>query len=803
MKKNNYLLSFVITFVILSLTYYLLGYFSMTTLLTSDLAAQYYPFLYFFKGVLEGANNLFYTFQMGVGSCFYDIFLYYLMPLSNLLIKFISYDNIYNFIVFTILIKLSLCSFTMCIYLNYHFKKNNCNIFFSICYGLSSTIIANYIQLMWLDAYFLVPLVLLGIDKLINEDKPLLYGITLFLVIFTNYYMGYLICFYVVMYFFYKLSFKKENKIKIIKTFFITSLLAGLMTMGTNFTGLINILNTNKNFEFNMGFSSNPISFVSSLFIWNNYNESVLNYTVPRLYISMIMLIFLFFYFINKEIDKKERKKTALFLFIMVLFIFLEPLNTVWHAFSIPTGFKFRFVYLIDIFIITICYKGFEKIKFIEKKYYFLILYLIIVLGFSCIFFDYIDMKSIYLSIFFVIIYLLLIYLNKQKIIFLILIIELFLNCLLYYKCIPTMVNLDLYYNKNLGEMFDMITQNENDFYRMDFSKLDEIEFNENLFYGYKGATSFTSAISNGMYNFLDKNGYYLKSNTYSFENYEIINSILGIKYYADKESKDEFLGHYDDYKIYKNNNALNLGFIVSDKAKSSLNCDSVFECQQYVLNAMNDTDKNFFIEIPIEKINDYEYEIKNLSDEYIYLNAYFEYENNALFEIYLNDELSGTFSRSKSGYIGTSAILKEKYDEDITLKIVDKNKTLKDIKLYVYNFDYELYEQEIKKLQNKQMKIEEFKETYIKGSAIGEGTMFFSIPYSEYWNVYIDGEKVETFKLFGAFLGVDVQDGEHIIELIYKIDTFKYGIIISFCSTIIFIFYNYKKHCFNKKNIV
>ena len=799
MKKNNYILSFIITFIILFLVYYILGYFSITTLLTSDLAAQYYPFLYFLKGILDGTNNLFYTFQIGIGTCFYDIFLYYLVPLSNLLIKFISYENLYIFIVFTILIKISLCGLTMCIYLNYHFKKNNFNIFFSICYALSSAIIANYLQIMWLDAYFLSPLVLLGIDKIINEDKPLLYGITLFLVIFTNYYMGYLICFYSVLYFFYKLSFKKDSKLKVIKTFFITSFLAGLMTMCTNFTGLVNILNTNKNFEFNFNFSSNPISFFSSFFMWNNHNESVLNYTVPRMYISMFLFILLFFYFINKKINKKEKKKTTIFLFIMVLFIFLEPLNTFWHAFSIPTGYKFRFVYLIDIFIITICYKSFENIKFIDKKYYFLALYLIFVLAFCCIFSDYINMNYIYLSLFFVILYLVLMYFKKMSILYLVLMIELFLNGLLYYKCIPTMVDENLYYNKNLGEIFNIITKDEKQFYRMDFSKLDDIEFNENLFYGYRGATTFVSTISYDMYNFFNKIGYYMKSNNYSFENYEIINSILGIKYYADKNSKDELLGNYGENKIYKNNNALNLGFFVSSNAKNSLDCSSVFECQQYVLNSMNNTNEQFFIEIPIEKINQYEYKIKNLNNESKYLNIYFEYEDSAIFEIYLDDKLSGTFSRSKGDVIGTSAILKDIYDGDITLRINDKNNTLKNIKLYAYNFNYDLYEQEIKKLQSNQIKITEFNENYIKGNVEGAGTMFFSIPYSEYWNIYIDGTKVETVKLFDAFLGVDIPDGEHTIELVYKIDTFKYGITISIISTIIFVFYNYKKHCFKK----
>ena len=70
-------------------------------------------------------------------------------------------------------------------------------------------------NIMWLDGVVLLPLVILGVDKLINENKCKLYVISLFIAIVSNYYIGYMICIFSGLYFIYKLIL--NNKVKLIK----------------------------------------------------------------------------------------------------------------------------------------------------------------------------------------------------------------------------------------------------------------------------------------------------------------------------------------------------------------------------------------------------------------------------------------------------------------------------------------------------------------------------------------------------------------------------------------------------------
>ena len=176
---------------------------------------------------------------------------YYLGSIFNLSIYF--FDDIDIFLIITVLIKISLCGLAMYNYLNYNFKSKYTFIF-SSAYALSFYVLANYFQFMWLDAYFLSPLMLLGIDKIIKEKKYLLYGITLFLIILSNYYMGYMCCLFAILYFVYKYLLSNKNK-KTIKIFIVVSILFGLMTMFLHIPNLIELLkierNSTKSYLFN------------------------------------------------------------------------------------------------------------------------------------------------------------------------------------------------------------------------------------------------------------------------------------------------------------------------------------------------------------------------------------------------------------------------------------------------------------------------------------------------------------------------------------------------------------------------
>ena len=88
-------------------------------------------------------------------------------------------------------------------------------------------------HIMWLDGVILLPIVALGIHRIIDKKRPLCYIISLFFALVTNYYIGYMLCIFTVLYFLYCVlrSLPTESKLKYFwnkaRTYIVSSLIAG------------------------------------------------------------------------------------------------------------------------------------------------------------------------------------------------------------------------------------------------------------------------------------------------------------------------------------------------------------------------------------------------------------------------------------------------------------------------------------------------------------------------------------------------------------------------------------------------
>ena len=130
------------------------------------------------------------------------------------------------------ILKIGACGLTSYIFLNRVFRKAWSSLIFSVCYALMSFNMVYLSHIMWLDGVILLPIVVLGIHRIIDKKRPLCYIISLFFALVTNYYIGYMLCilqFYIfILYFAF---FADRIKIKIFwnkaRTYIVSSLIAG------------------------------------------------------------------------------------------------------------------------------------------------------------------------------------------------------------------------------------------------------------------------------------------------------------------------------------------------------------------------------------------------------------------------------------------------------------------------------------------------------------------------------------------------------------------------------------------------
>ncbi len=72
---------------------------------------------------------------------------------------------------------------------------------FATAYALSGWMVANQLNLMWLDAVIILPLVILGIERLAEKNRLTTYIPWLTSILVINYYMAYMVCLFLIGYF--------------------------------------------------------------------------------------------------------------------------------------------------------------------------------------------------------------------------------------------------------------------------------------------------------------------------------------------------------------------------------------------------------------------------------------------------------------------------------------------------------------------------------------------------------------------------------------------------------------------------
>ncbi len=101
----------------------------------------------------------------------------------------------------------------------------------SISYALSGWMLANQLNIMWLDAVIFLPLVCAALDSI--DHHPLRYSLLLALTLIVNYYMGYMICLFLIGYFGFTLVrdwTSVKHGFKRIGQFIWSSLLGGALS---------------------------------------------------------------------------------------------------------------------------------------------------------------------------------------------------------------------------------------------------------------------------------------------------------------------------------------------------------------------------------------------------------------------------------------------------------------------------------------------------------------------------------------------------------------------------------------------
>lgn len=398
LKNNKYILiSALIAFAVMQLVYFcfsLIPYGDMT-ILRMDLYHQYGPLFAELYDRLTSGESLIYSWNSGLGSSFLGNFYNYLSSPVTILILFFGHKNIPEAIAAMIAVKAMLSAGSFTYYIKRSLGRHDpTTAAFGILYAFCGYFVAYYWNLMWLDAMVLFPVILLGIEKIINKGKPTLYCISLALMFFANYYMAYMICIFAVLYFltYYFANYSIEQKfnralskkaplakrlsnslfwssgVKFAFYSIVAVLLAAFVVIP-----LITILTDSS--ATSSGSPAEYKKYFSTFDFLANHlasSEPTIRSSgtdvLPNVYCGVLTLLLVPLFLFCKKIKTREKISYVCLLGVLYLSFNMNYLNFVWHGFHFPNDLPYRFSFMYSFVLLVMAYKALIHIKDFSGK---------------------------------------------------------------------------------------------------------------------------------------------------------------------------------------------------------------------------------------------------------------------------------------------------------------------------------------------------------------------------------------------------------------------------------------------------
>ncbi|NMD68805.1 YfhO family protein [Bacillus sp. DNRA2] len=833
MKKVKPILIFLIPIFIVLAVFFIFKItpFGPSSIWYIDLPAQIILFYSHLYDVFRGQESILFTWNYGMGINFWATFCYYLSSPLSFLIVFFPRDLIPQAVIMIYLIKLGLASLFMSVMLRKLYDINDMKaIVFSISYSLMSFSITYYFLPMWIDAIYLLPLLILSVHFILKENKYKLFLITLTILFFSNFYISYITGIFIFLYFvkeMYLGDFSKKEVFQKCKIFFTSVFLAASFSM-------VMILPTYLQLKSNsysnsdhalMGFGINPLDIYQKLFIGTTELQNL------SLYVGLIVLLLVPLYFFNKKYPLRERIADLLLLSFLLISIASNLLIYIWHVFEMPNGAFYRFAFLISFYLILLSVKS---IIALDKQ---MLPLLIKIYVFNCVLIsllnkllsqDFFGLSKMYLNLFILtaIFIILGIKMNKQRLkvpslinftLLVVVMFDLFFNTYYIFRnYIPASSPLDKIYNSTYRNVIEQIGKTDSGLYRISPDNDLLSTENESLKYQYKGMSIYSSTGNGNLNNYLGSLGYASSTRNVNMKNGIFVSdSLFGFKYKITTSPKDSRI-YEEVYKegnilAYKNKYSMPIGFMVNNNQVPLVNDTSNWIEKQNGFLGSIDGKSNYY-----EKVDSDNISINNLrfdSDAKVYhmenqqVSAYLEYQVKVtnlrqLYlqlgdEEYLNADQLFTISVNGKKLSNAKVGLLNSFDlgtfenEDVIVKIEFTTGTAKISQPELYTLNYSLMGKRIEELNQNPLIVTKYNNHVINGKiTVHDGeVLFLSIPYDHNWHVKVDGKQVDTIQL-GEFIGVPITKGYH--ELVLQYTPKEIYISIAYSLVVLLLFVSY-----------
>ena len=835
-KKYILLLSFLIplTVMIVTMAVCQAGLFGDNSFLIIDGLHQYMPFYSVLYDKLKEGDSLFYSFRAGLGINFLSLLSYYLSSPFNLLILFFEKTQLNTAVSLLIVLKIALSGLTAGIYFSSRetpaARDKKTDVAVLLCaaaYALNSYMVGYCWNVMWLDAVMILPVVVLGIERLIDRKDGRLYAIALFYALYCNYYIAFMICIFAVLwYLFYSFRSFRQFFFRGI-AFACYSLLAAGMAAVLLLPAYLGIKQTASGADMGLpehDWQTGVADLLTRQFDMvhpvshDNFDGNA------NLYIGVFVVFAVTLYVLNREIGIWDKLKKILLIVFFYMSFSEVILNFIWHGFHNQYGIPNRFSFLFGFVLIAML---FEVLKHQESiRGWHVVLSCLAGAGLLAASRQWAEepledgmygLAGMLILLYGLILFIMCLDRKRKKwygaAFCLVAVAELCVTAVMGFQHVGQ-ISVSKFFSGTEDMAKATESLDDGTFYRSELA--DGKMVDENAWYDLNAVGLFGSTAIGDMVSAMDSLGFYTGANEYLYEGATpLTNYLLNVRYqyfHPEDGLRTEFVykDTFGDFDVYENPaKGMSIGYMINDdiddwfyesaypfRVQNEL-CAlgyGVFEIFDNVeitdpategCTASRTNDGEYYFEYEESRQDNMTFTVpmeKDMGDLYIFYDGT-QVENAEI-------EIDGSIV--KQGDLDSRMIALGAVEEGSVLTVRFKLKGETEdgyVRLSAADFNTALFESLTGKMSSQAFRADEIRSGYVRGSVTAEEgkKLFFSIPYDEGWEVLADGEPVRTEKIGNAFLAVELTPGEHELTLAFTPVGFDVGWKVSLLSVAVF----------------
>lgn len=348
--------------------------FGQNTILLGDANAQYYWFEDLLLDKLKKGEFILFSWNAGMGFEFYQNFFYYLGSPFNILAMIIGMWDLEIGVAVTVAAQIGMCGVTMLYYL-VHTKRNvmekgMINTFmcmvFALAYSTCNYFLAYQYNYIWLISLMLAPLVMLGVERMVDGEGSVYYIIVLSLTFITNFYFSWFIC---ILSFGWYIDYGHGNvkqvcrmTIRYFVSSFLSAVIAGFVLVPCLISVSGRIANTD-NVRVTFDKIGNIADFLQSFF-WNStiYQGGKYIYTNNN-YVGVFVLMLVVVYICQGSIPIFKRLKRLAEIFLLSIVLNSSVGSYIFHGLTIPNSLHNRYAFILSLLLIVTAFELLVEIK--------------------------------------------------------------------------------------------------------------------------------------------------------------------------------------------------------------------------------------------------------------------------------------------------------------------------------------------------------------------------------------------------------------------------------------------------------